>query len=60
MKIAWSPEAIEDLAAVRAYIADDDPAAARRVVLRIIDAIERLLVQHPDLGRPGRVPGGIP
>ena len=57
MKIAWSPEAIEDLAAVRAYIADDDPAAARRVVLRIIDAIERLLVQHPDLGRPGRVPG---
>jgi len=33
MNIARSPEAIEDLASLRAYIAEDDPAAARRVVL---------------------------
>ena len=35
MNIAWSPEAIEDLASLRAYIAEDNPAAARRVVLDI-------------------------
>ena len=29
MNIAWSPEAIEDLASLRAYIAEDDPGAAR-------------------------------
>jgi toxin ParE1/3/4 len=38
MNIAWSPEAIEDLASLRAYIAEDNPAAARRVVLDIIQS----------------------
>ena len=32
MNIVWSPEAIEDLASLRAYIAEDNPAAARRTV----------------------------
>jgi plasmid stabilization system protein ParE len=32
MKAAWSPEAIEDLAAIREYISADNPAAAARVV----------------------------
>jgi toxin ParE1/3/4 len=56
MNIIWSPEAIQDLIALRAYIAADDPAAARRVVLRIVHDIERLLPDHPHMGRPGRVP----
>jgi plasmid stabilization system protein ParE len=30
MNIAWSQEAIEDLASLRAHIAEDDLAAARR------------------------------
>ena len=33
MNPIWSPEAIADLAALRAYIAQDDPAAAQRVAL---------------------------
>jgi toxin ParE1/3/4 len=53
----WSPEAIADLAALRAYIAQDDPAAARRVALHIIQNIETLLSDRPEMGRPGRVPG---
>lgn len=53
----WAPEAIEDLAALRAYIAENDPQAAQRVVLHIIDNVETLLPMHPDMGRPGRVPG---
>jgi plasmid stabilization system protein ParE len=36
MNPIWSPEAIADLVALRAYIAQDDPAAAQRVALHII------------------------
>ena len=57
MTLSWSPEAFEDLAAVEAFVAEDDPTAAHRVVLRIIDSIETLLPDHPHIGRPGRVPG---
>jgi toxin ParE1/3/4 len=57
MNILWSPEAIEDLTSLRAYIAEDDPAAARGVVLHIMHNIEQLLPNNPQMGRPGRVPG---
>jgi toxin ParE1/3/4 len=57
MNILWSPEAIEDLTSLRAYIAEDDPAAARGVVVLIIRNIEQLLSDNPQIGRPGRVPG---
>jgi toxin ParE1/3/4 len=53
----WSPEAIDDLASLRAFIAADNPAAAQRVVLHILHNVEALLSQHPAIGRPGRVPG---
>jgi len=57
MTVDWSPEAIDDLAALRAYISEDDPAAAQRLALRTIDAVESLLSDNPEMGRPGRVPG---
>jgi toxin ParE1/3/4 len=57
MNIVWSPEAIEDLASLRAYIAEDNPAAARRVVLQLIQNVEQLLSVNPQIGRAGRVPG---
>ena len=57
MKPVWSPEAIDDLVALRAYIADDDNAAAQRIALCIIDTVEKLLSENEDIGRPGRVPG---
>ncbi|MCC6775905.1 MAG: type II toxin-antitoxin system RelE/ParE family toxin [Hyphomicrobiales bacterium] len=53
----WSPEAVADLVALRAYIEQDDPAAARRVALQIIRNVETLLPDSPEMGRPGRVPG---
>ena len=55
MNIVWSPEAIEDLASLRAYIAEDNPAAVRRVVLD--KNVEQLLPDNPQIGRAGRVPG---
>ena len=57
MSPIWSPEAIADLAALRAYIAQDDPAAAQRIALHIVRNVETLLPNSPEMGRPGRVPG---
>ena len=57
MTPVWSPEAVADLVALRAYIEQDDPAAAQRVALHIIRNIETLLPDNHEMGRPGRVPG---
>ena len=57
MTLVWTPAAIDDLRALRAYIAAHDQGAARRVALRIIESVETLLPQSPEIGRPGRVPG---
>ena len=57
MNIIWSPEAIEDLISLRAYIAEESPAGARRTVLRILHDVERRLPDNPHMGRPGRVSG---
>jgi toxin ParE1/3/4 len=57
MTPVWTPAAIDDLASLRAFIAEQDPAAAQRVVLRIIHVVETLLAESPEMGRPGRVPG---
>jgi toxin ParE1/3/4 len=53
----WSTEAIDDLAALRLYIEQDDPPAAQRVVLHIVHNVEMLLAGNREMGRPGRVPG---
>jgi len=53
MRLRWLPEAVRNLEDEAAYIALDDPKAAARVVVRVLDAVERLLEQ-PGLGRPGR------
>jgi plasmid stabilization system protein ParE len=38
-KIVWSPEAIEDLQSIAAYIARDSEYYARAVVSKILEAI---------------------
>jgi toxin ParE1/3/4 len=53
----WSPDAIEDLRELRAYIEKDDPAAAQRIALHVIRDVETLLPDNPEMGRPGRIPG---
>src|SRR5208282_1349301 len=57
MTLQWSPESIHDLIALRAHIAETDPAAAKRVALHILYCVEYLLSENPKLGAPGRVPG---
>ena len=56
MKICWSPTAIGDLESIRAYIARDNPAAARKIAQRIKESIHRL-GNFPQSARAGRVQG---
>ena len=57
MRLRWTRRADRDLDEIAAYIGQDSPAAAARVVLELIDQTETLLSGHPALGRAGRVLG---
>ena len=57
MTLIWSPEAQQDLRDLRAFIAQDNPAAAKRVVTRIITLVRQQLTSNPGIGRIGRVAG---
>ena len=56
MKLVWSRPAAADRREIRSWIAQDNPAAALRLDQRLSEAAQHL-VDHPDLGRPGRLPG---
>jgi len=54
MEVVWLKEAIQDLKEIGQFIAEDDPAAAYRVLTKIHTSGNSL--QHnPNLGRTGRV-----
>jgi addiction module RelE/StbE family toxin len=55
MRIRWTRSALANLDDLAAYVADDDPMAAERLVRRIVTAVQALRDQ-PAMGRPGRVP----
>jgi toxin ParE1/3/4 len=54
MRVRWLRKALRNLDEEAIYIAVDDPAAARRVVQRVLEAVAQLADQ-PGIGRPGRV-----
>ena len=56
MQITWRPQAREDITHARRYIEQHSPKGARRVVLEIYAAVQRL-ADAPHLGHPGRVAG---
>ena len=56
MKLRYTPRARLDLAEIHDYIAQENPQAARRVVLIIRKAAEAL-PPNPLVGRAGRVAG---
>jgi plasmid stabilization system protein ParE len=56
MQVRWLRTALRNIDDEAAYIAADDPAAARIVVRRVLQAVDQL-AEQPSLGRPGRVPG---
>ena len=55
MKLIWSPEALQDLREVHAYITKVSPASAKKVVERIVSVVASQLAENPNIGRPGRV-----
>ena len=56
MEILWRASALNDLEAIRDFIAQDNQRAAARVPASIQAAVDRL-AQYPNLGREGRVEG---
>ena len=56
LRISYTRLALSDIAEAAAYIARDDPNAAKLVVDRIRAAVSGLAL-HPELGRPGRIRG---
>jgi toxin ParE1/3/4 len=57
MKLIWSPEALQDLSDIRAFISQDNPGSAKTVVARIVALVSAQLPTHPESGRAGRVAG---
>lgn len=56
MELYWTPEAIQDREAIYDYIEADNPAAVLALDELISEKANRL-VDHPGLGRPGRIGG---
>lgn len=56
MKVAWTPEALQDRIDIWDYIAADNPHAAAQMDELFSDSASRL-TEHPKLGRPGKIPG---
>jgi toxin ParE1/3/4 len=58
MRVKWLSRALANLDAIGEYIAQDDPVAAGRTVLRILDAVDEMVASsNVHMGRPGRVAG---
>ena len=56
MELFWTPEAIQDRSEIYDYIEADNPVAALTLD-ELFAEKARYLVDHPGLGRPGRVAG---
>lgn len=56
MQVKWLVKALENLDSEAQYIAKDDPAAAKLVVQRIMNAVN-LVPENPSMGNPGRIHG---
>ena len=54
MKLRWLSDALSDLRAIKAYIAEENPQAANRVIASIRNETNVLLKQH-NIGRAGRI-----
>jgi addiction module RelE/StbE family toxin len=56
MRIKWLHIALSDLEDAAQFISEPNPDAARKLVDRIWQSAQ-ILADHPDIGRPGRIPG---
>ena len=54
MVLRWLHAALDDLRAIKAYIAEENPDAARRVIASIRNETG-ILINQPAIGRVGRI-----
>ena len=54
MTLRWTRRALRDMQHLHGYIADDNPAAGRRLVSRIREAASHLR-RSPQMGKRGRI-----
>ena len=57
LRVLWAKPANLDLDDIAEYIGQDNPAAAIRVVLELIERTESTLIKQPTTGRAGRLLG---
>lgn len=55
-KIRWTVRALRRLDEIGAYIQQDDPDAAARVIARLVSSVD-MLAELPAAGRVGRIAG---
>lgn len=55
-RIRWTLRALRRLDEIGVHIEKDNPAAAARVISRIVSAVD-MLVEQPAMGRVGRIRG---
>ncbi len=56
MRLVWTERALAEIDAIFAYVAAENPGAAERLT-SLIEAKVNLLIDHPAIGRPGRIDG---
>lgn len=56
MRVEWTKGAERNLDAIEFYIAQDNPKAAAKTVLKIVRRTFDQLCKHPASGKPGRIP----
>lgn len=56
MSLVWTKRALAEIDAIFAFVAAHDPAIAERLTIEI-EVRAGKLAEHPQMGRPGRVPG---
>jgi toxin ParE1/3/4 len=54
MKLRWLSDALSDLRAIKAYIAEENPQAASRFIASIRNETN-VLLRQPNIGRAGRI-----
>ena len=54
--VVWIDKALDDLSAIGRFIAQDNPKAAHKILLKIKASADTLMY-NPNLGRTGRVIG---
>ena len=57
MRIEWSKGSERNLDSIESYIAQDNPTAAAKTVLKIVKRTATQLSSFPSSGKPGRIPG---